>query len=354
VPIYAILFCAAIGLGLILSRFVLSLCMQYGLYDYPGGRKKHPQPTPHLGGIAIFASFWIVFLAATLLDPGIAAELYGKTWVLLLSSTVILVTGIVDDLTDLRFFHKITGQLVAAAIMIAAGFVIPRFHIPFWGSMELGWMTYPITVIWIVVLSNSINLIDGLDGLAGAVSVVVCAGMLVTGVLLHVTTVVVISLCLAGGIAGFLRYNIYPARLFMGDSGALFVGFMFSVLAVVCPIKSYTAVAMFVPLVAVGVPLLEVTVTFVRRTLRGQKFYVADNRHIYNYLLDYGLSQNAAVVSLTTISLVFTAFIPALFWFDRKRVFSIFLAFLVLLFVLFFILKLKRSFDIRNGERHRI
>jgi UDP-N-acetylmuramyl pentapeptide phosphotransferase/UDP-N-acetylglucosamine-1-phosphate transferase len=129
----------------------------------------------------------------------------------------------------------------------------------------------------------------------------------------------------------------------MGDSGSLFIGFLFSMLAVICPIKSFTAVAMFVPLVAVGVPLSEVLVTFVRRTLSGQKFYVADNRHIYNYLLDYGFSQKTTLGILIAVSLAFTAFIPASFWFDRRKVFSIFATFILILFASFFVLKLKRS-----------
>jgi UDP-GlcNAc:undecaprenyl-phosphate GlcNAc-1-phosphate transferase len=153
----------------------------------------------------------------------------------------------------------------------------------------------------------------------------------------------VITVCLAGSILGFLVLNRPPARLFMGDSGSLFLGFIFSLLAVICPIKSYTAVAMFVPLVAVGVPLTEVGVTFIRRTLARQRFYIADNRHIYNYLQEFGMSPGAVVLTLCGVSLALTAFIPALFWFDRKKVFSIFVLFLLTLLVLFFVLKLRRS-----------
>jgi UDP-GlcNAc:undecaprenyl-phosphate GlcNAc-1-phosphate transferase len=190
-----------------------------------------------------------------------------------------------------------------------------------------------------------------MDGLAGSVSVIVCFAMFLTGSLLSVESVQVTTTCLAGSVIGFLLLNRPPARLFMGDSGSLFLGFVFSLQAVICPIKSYTAVAMFVPLVAVGVPLIEVVTSFLRRTVTGQRFYVADNRHIYNYLQDYGLSPTATVLALCGVSLAFTAFVPALFWFDRKKVFSIFVMFILILFFLFFVLKLRRDQGQQHGER---
>ncbi len=350
--LYLPLFVLAVLVSLGMSHLVMRLCVKYGIFDYPDHRKLHAKPTPHLGGIALFVSFWILFLLASLHFDAINLELSGRMWALFLASAVILVTGIVDDLKNLNFVGKLSGQLIAAGIIIAAGFTIPRFYIPFWGSLELGWLSYPMTAAWIIVLSNSINLIDGLDGLAGSVSVSVCFGMFVTGLLLGVETVIATTVCLSGSIVGFLILNRPPARLFMGDSGALFIGFMFSVLAVICPVKSYTAVAMFVPLVAVGVPLIEVAVTLVRRTASGQRFYVADNRHIHNYLVNLGFSRERTVMILTCISLALTAFVPALFWFDRKRVFSIFIAFLLILFVSFFVLRLKHEQDRVDGKRN--
>jgi UDP-GlcNAc:undecaprenyl-phosphate GlcNAc-1-phosphate transferase len=306
---------------------------------------------PHLGGMAIFASYWLVFGLAYHLSDGVQSELSHRVLVLFAASFVVFATGLLDDLRGLTYVHKILGQLLAAVIIMSVGFTIPRFHIPFWGSIELGWAAYPVTALWIVILSNSINLIDGMDGLAGSVSVIVCAGLFLTGTLLGVESVQLIPVCLAGSLIGFLVLNWPAARLFMGDSGSLFLGFTFSLLAVICPIKSYTAVAMFVPLVAVGVPLIEVVATFVRRTVAGQKFYVADNRHIYNYLLECGFSPVGTVIALSSVSLAFTAFVPALFWFDRKKVFSIFVLFILILLVSFFVLKLRRSQGYRDGER---
>jgi len=349
--IYLPYLAAAFVLSLALSLVSVRFCRRFGVYDFPTRRKHHRYPMPHLGGVAIFISFWIVFGVAYRTFGEVQAELTYKIWAIFFASLVVFATGLIDDLKNLTYVHKVFGQLVAATIIMAAGFTIPRFHIPFWGSIELGWAAYPVTALWIAVLSNSINLIDGMDGLAGSVSVTVCFGMFLTGSLLAVDSVQVITICLAGSVAGFLLLNRPPARLFMGDSGSLFLGFVFSLLAVICPIKSFTAVAMFVPLVAVGVPLIEVAVTFLRRTVTGQRFYQADNRHIYNYLQDYGVGAVGTVLVLSGVSLAFTAFVPALFWFDRRKVFSIFLMFILLLFLLFFVLKLRRSQGQRNGER---
>jgi UDP-GlcNAc:undecaprenyl-phosphate GlcNAc-1-phosphate transferase len=340
---------SALGLSLALSFASIRFCKHFGLYDFPNRRKQHRYPMPHLGGVAIFISFWIVFGVAYSTFDGIRLELNYKIWAIFAASLVVFTTGLVDDLKNLTYVHKILGQLLGAAIILAAGFIIPRFHIPFWGSIELGWLAYPVTALWIVVLSNSINLIDGMDGLAGSVSITVCFGMFLTGFLLSVVSVQVITICLAGSVIGFLLLNKPPAKLFMGDSGSLFLGFIFSLMAVICPIKSYTAVAMFVPLLAVGVPLIEVVVTFLRRTVTGQRFYVADNRHIYNFLQDYGVSPAGTLLVLCGVSLAFTAFVPALFWFDRKKVFSIFVMFILILFIWFFVLKLRRNQGQQDG-----
>jgi len=148
---------------------------------------------------------------------------------------------------------------------------------------------------------------------------------------------------LAGCLIGFFIYNRPPARIFLGDTGSLFLGHIFAIAAVVCPIKSYTAVSMFVPLVAVSLPLLETVTTIVRRLLGRQKIYQADNNHIFHYLQSFNFSQKTVLSILTTVSLIFNAFIPALFWFDRKQVFSIFVVFLMFLVAIFFIFKLNRG-----------
>ncbi|NIS49483.1 MAG: undecaprenyl/decaprenyl-phosphate alpha-N-acetylglucosaminyl 1-phosphate transferase [candidate division Zixibacteria bacterium] len=341
-----------ISILLLISAFVLSngltfvlikLSRMKKIYDYPNGRKIHSSPTPFLGGAAIFATFWIVFSMIGVYCR--EAMFGGESFFLafLLSSSVIFISGLIDDFIDLRFYIKLLAQIAAALILIAFDFHIINLYIPFWRSFELGWEAYPLTVIWVVLLTNGINLIDGMDGLASLIGITICIGLLIISSFLNIVLIVVIAVILAGCLIGFLLYNKPPAKIYMGDSGALFIGYVFAVAAIVCPIKSFTAVSMFVPLVAVGLPLLEIVTTIIRRIWSGKKIYQPDTRHIFHYLMNFGYSEKNILLILGTISLAFNAFIPALFIFDRRQVFSIFVLFLMSLFIIFFILKLVKG-----------
>ncbi|MBD3218533.1 MAG: hypothetical protein GF310_09680 [candidate division Zixibacteria bacterium] len=341
-----------VSIILLVSGFVLTAGLTFVLiklsrlkkiYDYPNGRKIHRRPTPFLGGVAVFASFWILFslIGVYCQDAMFGGESFFLAF--LLTSTLIFLTGLIDDFFDLRFYIKLIAQIAAALIMISFDFHIIRLYVPFWRSFELGWAAYPVTIIWVVMLTNGINLIDGMDGLAAIVGISVCIGLLIISSFLDIILIFVIAVILAGCLIGFLIFNKPPAKIYLGDSGALFIGYLFAVAAIVCPIKSFTAVSMFVPLVAVGLPLLEIVTTVVRRTWSGRKIYQPDTRHIFHYLMHFGYSQKAILLMLGTISLAFNAFIPALFIFDRRQVFSIFILFLISLFLIFFILKLVKG-----------
>jgi UDP-GlcNAc:undecaprenyl-phosphate GlcNAc-1-phosphate transferase len=341
-----------VSLILLITAFILTALFTYALirfshrwkiYDYPDARKLHTGPMPFLGGVAIFFSFWIIFSIFSVLCKDLLSVGGSFYQAFLISSGVIFLSGLIDDFVDLKFYFKLLAQVIAALILIYYGFFFDKLYFPFWRSFQLGWTAYPVTILWVVLLTNSINLIDGMDGLAGTISVTVCLGLLIIAALLEIPVVTIIAVILAGSLIGFLIFNRPPAKIFLGDSGALFVGFAFSVAAIVCPIKSFTAVSMFVPLVAVSLPLLEIATTIVRRIWIGRKIYMPDNRHIFNYLKQFGFSEKAVLLILGFISLLFNAFIPALFWFDRKQVFSIFVLFLISLFVIFFILKLIRG-----------
>jgi len=341
VEIYLFLFALILTVSLIYT--LISISRKRKLFDYPEGRKSHSVPTPFLGGVGIYLAFWISFL---LISYFCSESLFdGQPFLpaMLISSTLIFLLGLADDFLDLKFYVKVLVQALAAVILIVYGFSVVRLYIPFWGSFELGWMSYPATIAWVVLITNSINLIDGMDGLAGVVSLSVCLGLLIISAFLNIALISAIAIIMAGCLIGFLIFNRPPAKIFMGDSGSLFVGYMFAVAAIACPIKSYTAVSMFVPLVAVSLPLLEMVTTIIRRTVSGKKIYQPDNRHIFHYLQEFRFSQKTTLIILGSVSLLFNAFIPALFWFDRREVFSIFVVFLMLLIVIFFILKLVKG-----------
>lgn len=342
----------SVSLILLVSALLLTSVMTFALiryshkkriYDYPDHRKLHVGPMPFLGGVAIFISFWIVFSFFSLLCGRLFVVEGSFYPAFLISSSIIFLTGLIDDFIDLKFYFKLLAQIVAALVLIYYGYYFDRLYFPFWRSFQLGWASYPVTVLWVVLLTNSINLIDGMDGLASTIGLTVCMGLVIIAALLQIPLITIIAVILAGCLLGFLVFNRPPAKIFLGDSGALFIGFVFAVAAIVCPIKSLTAISMFVPLVAVSLPLLEIATTVIRRIWSGKKIYMPDNRHIFNYLKQFGFSEKAVLLILGCISLVFNAFVPALFWFDRRQVFSIFVLFLISLFVIFFILKLIRG-----------
>jgi UDP-GlcNAc:undecaprenyl-phosphate GlcNAc-1-phosphate transferase len=338
-----IIFIFALILSAFITWLMIIISRRRKIYDYPSGHKTHARPTPFLGGAAIFSAFWISFLAVYSICGDALVDSLSLFWAFFLSSSLIFLVGLWDDLADLRFYVKLIFQVLAAVILISFGFKIDRLFIPFWGSFDLGWLSYGVTIAWVVILTNSINLIDGMDGLAAVISASVCIGLLIIAIFLQIWLIFVIALILAGCVLGFLLFNKPPARIFMGDSGSLFIGFALSFAAVVCPIKSFTAVSMFVPLVAVSLPLLEIVTTVIRRALSGKRIYQPDKRHIFHYLREFGFSDKRVLLLLGAVSLLFNAFIPALFWFDRKQVFSIFVLFLMILIGIFFILKLARS-----------
>ena len=342
-----VFFGLAIVLSVGLTYGFYRLCLAYHILDYPGGHKTHTHPTPLLGGAALFLSFWISILAAYMVCGDGVFDSFNFLQAFLLSSLVIYVTGLLDDLMNLKSYYKLFGQAVAAVILIAHGYFITRMHIPFTGQFELGIWGFPVTVIWVVVITNSINFVDGLDGLAGVIGLTVCIGLLIVGAFLNLAVVSVIAAIIGGALFGFLFYNLPPARIFMGNNGALFVGFVFSVVAVFCPIKSYTAVAMFVPLIAAALPIIETIVTPIRRIITGRKFYQSDTNQSFHYLRRFRFSTGTTILIFGSVSLLFNAFIPAFFWFDRKQVFSIFVLFLMILVAIFFILRLVKG----NGER---
>ncbi|OGC86746.1 MAG: hypothetical protein A2142_02250 [candidate division Zixibacteria bacterium RBG_16_48_11] len=223
-----------------------------------------------------------------------------------MGAAIIFVLGLWDDLKPIRFRYKFSIQILVGLMLIQAGMKINLLFIPFWQPVELGWFSYPATLIWFLAFLNSVNLIDGLDGLAGGVSVISAVTLFVIGIHYEAYWVALVMASIVATNLGFLRFNFPPAKIFMGDSGALFLGYLFAVSSLICPIKSYTAVALFVPLVALGLPLLETVSSFVRRTLGLKKFYAADNRHLYNLLLDFGLSPKKTVVTLYLFSILFS------------------------------------------------
>ena len=299
-----IAFVAAV-VTLVLTPLVRIVALRLGLVDRPGGRKVHLQPIPRLGGLAMFLGVGAALVAQVLgekylgwggafVDSGhIKVRVVG----VLLGMLVIFVVGIIDDLVTLSPGFKLAGQVVAAGIVVAAGLRIEFVGDPLRGGLiMLGLLSIPVTLVYIVGFTNVINLIDGLDGLAAGVSAIAAASLLVLALQGNRLDAAALALALIGACLGFLRYNFHPASIFMGDSGALFLGFSLAVISLMGVMKSTATIALAVPLLIIGVPIFDTGSAIVRRLLHSRPIQEADKGHIHHRLLGRGFDQRQTVL----------------------------------------------------------
>ena len=286
------------------TPLVKMLSVKVGAVDVPkDGRRMHDHPIPRMGGLAIFFGFVVSML---LLVP-LNTEKQG----MLLGAVVIVVLGVLDDKYALPAKPKFLVQIVAALVAVIAGNRIEVLSNPniFSSSpvWHLGWLAYPVTVIWIVAITNAVNLIDGLDGLACGVSTISAATMMVIALLvseLDELDVAVMMAALVGACIGFLPYNYNPAKIFMGDTGATFLGFIMATVSVEGMFKQYAIISFVVPFLMLGLPIFDVCFAVVRRVSHGQSPMQPDRGHVHHRLIDMGFSQKQAVGVLYVISAI--------------------------------------------------
>lgn len=290
---------ASLVASLILTPLVRRLAFTVGAVDIPkDNRRMHKKPIATIGGLAIF----IGFLVSVLLFAEIDRQMQG----ILLGSVVIVVLGVLDDIMNLPAKLKFVVQFIAAGIAVAHGCVIETLSNPnpFSDAMyiNLGWVGIPITLLWIVALTNAVNFIDGLDGLAAGVSAISSGTMLVIALMISEGNVAIIVAALLGACLGFLPFNFNPAKIFMGDTGATFLGFLLATVSVQGLFKYYAIVSFIVPFVLLGVPIFDICFAFLRRIARGQSPMVADRSHMHHRLIDMGFSQKQTVAIVYVIS----------------------------------------------------
>jgi UDP-GlcNAc:undecaprenyl-phosphate GlcNAc-1-phosphate transferase len=267
-------------------------------------RHVHRSSIPRLGGVAIFISFVtsLGILPATLLYFGIPINIQLKTVLyILIPGSLIFLVGLYDDFNPIKPHLKFTAQAVAGAILFFGGFRI--FQIPLlFGEHRFGWVALPLTIVWVLWITNAFNLIDGIDGLAGGSALFSTIVVFVVSLVSNNQLVALLTVALAGSILGFLRYNFNPATIFLGDCGSLFIGFMLSALALAGAQKTPTMVAVAIPIVSFGLPIFETVLSVIRRYISGQPIFGADREHIHHILLDKGLSQRQVVIILYGVS----------------------------------------------------
>ena len=294
-----------IGVGFAISfaatPIVKSFAQKVGAIDVPrDARRVHDHPIPRMGGMAIFLGF----LISVLLFVDISRPVRG----ILLGAVLIVACGAIDDIVSLNAWIKLAVQVAAAIVAVAHGVVIEVFRNPNIFSeneaLVLGALAVPVTVIWIVGITNSVNLIDGLDGLAVGVSTIASTTMFVVALLVSEGNVAVILAALMGACLGFMPYNLNPAKIFMGDAGSLLLGYVLSTVSVVGMFKFYAIVTFVVPILALALPLFDTLCAIIRRLLRGQSPMHPDRGHLHHRLIDMGLSQKQAVAILYSLSAI--------------------------------------------------
>ena len=309
-----------------LARF----CHRFNLLDLPGPRRIHRAPTPRLTGLALFIGFWSTLLLLGTLYPGRIADLLPHQLAIFLGAVIILGLGIADDVRPLPGYVKLAGQIVAFTPLWVSGIGFSRLWIPFIGGIDLGVMSLPVTMLWFLVLVNAVNVIDGVDGLATTTTGIAALTLIWVTWTLGLAPLAIVSAALVGALAGFWRFNRPPASVFMGDSGALSLGYIFAVIALMAPIKRFTALAFFVPLIAMLLPLAESTLSVIRRTISGKNPIRADVGHLHHMLLAAGWTQGQVVAAYAIVTTVFGAFCIG-FHYVNRRVLTVVLGFFMLL-----------------------
>ncbi len=276
----------------------------------PNERKIHKKPVSRLGGIAIWSSTMLTFLLLVFLSYYPYGSLLSG---ILLGGSLMFLLGLVDDVYNLNAKFKLFIQIAIVTIVYLLGVKIDTIINPFGGVFELGWLSYPITLLWIVGICNAVNFIDGVDGLAGSVITVNSITLAIVAVSMTPSNSIsaLIAFILAGSMLAFLAYNFNPAKIFMGDSGALFAGFLLASLSITGVMKTAT-LAIFLPFVVLAVPIIDITFSSLRRILKGTSPFVADSEHIHHKLLKAGFSQNNTVAILTLVAIVGGAIATAL------------------------------------------
>ena len=287
--------------SLISTPVVRSLAFRVGAVDVPkDNRRMHNHPIPRMGGLAIFFGF---ILSVLLFVP-----LTQQLRTMLLGAVVIVILGIFDDIYALPAMPKFMIQIAAALVAVLGGnriFGLSNINIfssdPYW---ELGWLSIPISVLWIVGITNAVNLIDGLDGLACGVSTISSMTLLVIALIMAEPDVAMITAALAGACLGFLPYNMNPARIFMGDTGSTFLGYILAVVSIQGLFKFYTFISFAAPFLMLGLPIFDTCFAILRRLAKGQSPMAPDRGHIHHRLIDMGFSQKQAVAMLYVISAI--------------------------------------------------
>lgn len=332
-------FILAAVISLLVTPLVRKLAFKVGALDIPkDNRRVHNKPMPLMGGLAIYTSFVISALIFLPLNKALISILVG--------GTIILISGIIDDIKELSPKGKILFQIAAAVVLILGDIKIDAVTNPFGypGSVILlDGFSIPLTIFWVVGITNTLNLIDGLDGLAAGVTTIASLAFLCVAREFSYLSIMIVSAIIAGSCLGFLPYNFNPAKIFMGDTGALFLGFILAALSIEGVMKSVATIAVIVPIIILGLPIFDTTFAIFRRLLNGKSIAEADKGHLHHRLMARGYSQRKTVLILYAISATFGLIAILVSEANSKRAVVLAMAFIVVVVLLSIKMGIMRS-----------
>ena len=335
---YVGVYVGSLCLALLTTPIVIFVARRLKALDRPGVRTVHTRPVPRIGGIAIFFAAMTLIVSVVFLDNQIGAAIRRmpvQLGTLLCTASVIFLVGLVDDLKGLPATVKLLVEAVAAGVLCHVGVTVSALEITDGVRLDLGALSCPLTILWIVGITNAVNLSDGLDGLAAGVSAVACAAIAVFALTSQNPVMAVFMLALLGGLCGFLFYNFNPAKIFMGDCGSLFVGFTIASASVMCLTTSCALVGLALPILALGIPIFDTLFAILRRFVERRSLFAPDRSHFHHRLIDLGLKQRHAVITIYIATCIVTGL--GLFMMVRRDagslvVFACLLFLLILLF----------------------
>ncbi len=296
---FILIFISSLIISYILTPLVKKMARMVNGFDHPSKRRVNTRPIPNTGGIAIFSAFMISYFLFN--DHSLS------TYGIMFGATFIFILGLIDDIFEISPLVKLLGQIGAASILIYYGIQINFITNPLGGMIYLGYFSFPITILWVVGITNTVNLIDGLDGLAAGISIIATITLFAVAMQEYRLIPAVLAIALAGSLSGFLKYNFHPAEIFMGDSGSMFTGFILAAISATGALKSAAAVTIVVPILALGVPIFDTIFAIVRRLYHNKPIGEADRGHIHHRLMALGWSHRQAVIIVYGSSLLLGA-----------------------------------------------
>ncbi len=310
--VYGFPFMLAMFVSFVLTPYIKKLAFKIGAVDKPDNRKVHKRIMPRLGGLAIYIAFMIAVVASM--------EMSWDIFGILLGGTVIVALGVADDVYQLPAKVKLLGQIVAAGILVAFDIRIEWVNNPLGGYFYLDMLSIPFTIFWVISFINVVNLIDGLDGLAAGVSAIASLTIILVAIQMGYFHVAVLTAALAGAIIGFIRYNFNPATIFMGDTGSMFIGYILAAISVYGAVKTAATIALIVPAIALGLPILDTAFAIMRRYVNGRPIFQPDKGHLHHRLLATGMSHKETVLFMYGITAVLC--IGAVLWAEMDGVYA--------------------------------